>query len=214
MTLLYAIDILGTLVFAISGALQANRHDLDFLGFMVLAVATGVGGGIIRDMMLGATPPAVFQDELYLIVCVIGGLIVFRAAPPIARRWNRVLVADAVGLGVFAAIGAAKGFAFGLGPIGVMMMAALTATGGGVVRDLLVREVPAVIKGGFYATAALLGGLVYWGLAGLELIEPVRVTLTAGVTTGLRFWAMRRNVSLPTARSLETQHGSSARDSR
>ena len=200
MELLYLIDLAGTLVFAVSGALQANRHELDFLGFMVLAVATGVGGGIIRDMMLGATPPAVFQDELYLIVCVVGGVLVFRAAPPIARRWNRVLVADAVGLGVFAAIGAAKAWAFGLGPIGVMMMAALTATGGGVVRDLLVREVPAVIKSGFYATAALIGGLVYWATASAELIEPVRVLVTAGATTGLRFWAMQRRINLPTAR--------------
>ncbi|MBO6577216.1 MAG: trimeric intracellular cation channel family protein [Rhodothermales bacterium] len=202
MDLLYLVDIAGTVVFAASGALQANRHQLDFLGFMVLATATGVGGGIIRDMMLGATPPAVFQDELYLIVCVVTGAIVFRSAPPLARRWNRVLVADAIGLGVFAAIGAAKGHVFGLGPIGIMMMAALTATGGGVVRDLLVREVPAVIKGGFYATAALLGGLVYWALAGIEIIEPMRVLLTAGTTTGLRFWAMARNISLPTAPEL------------
>lgn len=199
MELIYLLDLIGTLVFAISGALQANRHNLDFLGFMVLAVSTGVGGGIIRDMMLGATPPAVFQDELYLIVCVVGGLLVFRAAPPIAKRWNRALVADAIGLGVFAAIGASKGFAFGLGPIGVMFMAALTATGGGVVRDLLVREVPAIIKSGFYATAALLGGLVYWSLGGLELGEPVRLTITAISTTGLRFWAMKRKINLPVA---------------
>ncbi|NNE71248.1 MAG: trimeric intracellular cation channel family protein [Rhodothermales bacterium] len=176
--MIYLLDLIGTLVFAVSGALQANRHQLDFLGFMVLAVSTGVGGGVIRDMMLGATPPAVFQDELYLIVCVVGGVLVFRAAPPIARRWNRVMVADAIGLGVFAAIGAAKGHAFGLGPIGVMFMAALTATGGGVVRDLLVREVPAIIKGGFYATAALIGGLVYWFMGGLELGEPIRLTVT------------------------------------
>ena len=96
MDFIVVFDILGTLVFAISGALQANRHELDFLGFMVLAVATGVGGGMIRDVLLGATPPAVFQNELYLVVCLAGGVVVFLAAPPIACRWNRALVAALV----------------------------------------------------------------------------------------------------------------------
>ncbi|GIV59347.1 trimeric intracellular cation channel family protein [Rhodocaloribacter litoris] len=198
--MLYAVDLLGTFVFALSGAFQANRHGLDFLGFMVLAVATGVGGGMIRDVLLGATPPAALQDEWYLLVCLAGGMAVFWAAPPIARRWNRVLVADAVGLGVFAAMGAARAAAAGLGPIGIVLMAALTATGGGVVRDLLVREVPAVIKGGFYATAALLGGVAFTGTAALGLGEAVAMTTAAVVTTGLRFWAMAHNISLPTGR--------------
>ncbi len=200
--MLYVVDLIGTLLFAISGALQANRHELDFLGFMVLAVATGVGGGMVRDVLLGATPPAVFQDELYLVVCIVGGMVVFWAAPPIARRWNRALVADAIGLGVFAGMGAAKADAYGLGPIGIMMMAAMTATGGGVVRDLLVREVPAVIKGGFYATAALLGGAAFVGAEALGLSEPLRLTAAAVVTTGLRTYAMARNLSLPQAPKL------------
>ena len=202
MELLYVLDIAGTLIFAVSGALQANRHELDFLGFMVLAVATGVGGGMIRDVLLGATPPAVFLDEVYFAVCVLGGVLVFWAAPPIARRWNRMLVADALGLGVFAAIGAAKGAAFGLGPIGIMMMAAITATGGGVIRDLLVREIPNVIKGGFYATAALLGGAVYWGLSFLDLPSEASLALTALATTGLRMLAMWRNIRLPRGQRL------------
>lgn len=200
--MLYFVDLIGTLIFAVSGALQANRHELDYLGFMVLAVATGVGGGMVRDVLLGDTPPAVFRDELYLVVCILGGLVVYVAAPPIAKRWNRTLVADAIGLGVFAGMGAAKASAFGLGPIGVMMMAAMTATGGGVVRDLLVREVPAVIRGGFYATAALLGGAAYLGAEALHLSEPLRLTAAAVVTTGLRLFAMARNLSVPLARKL------------
>ncbi|RMF65204.1 MAG: trimeric intracellular cation channel family protein, partial [Bacteroidetes bacterium] len=97
--MLYVVDLVGTFVFALSGAFQANRHGLDVLGFLVLAVATGVGGGMLRDVLLGATPPAALQDELYLVVCLAGGLAVYWAAPPIAKRWNRVMVADAVGLG-------------------------------------------------------------------------------------------------------------------
>ena len=133
----------------------------------------------------------------------MGGALVFWAAPPIAKRWNRVMVADAIGLGVFAAIGAAKGSAYGLGLIGVVIMAALTATGGGVVRDLLVREVPAVIKKDFYATAALLGGLAFWGSTALGLSEPLAVVITAVTTTALRAFAMIKKLDLPRATRLD-----------
>lgn len=200
--MLYGLDLCGTLIFAISGALKGIRHELDVLGVLVLAVATGIGGGIIRDLFLGATPPAVFQDEWYFVICIVGGLVTFYAAPPIAQRWNRVMVADAIGLGVFAVIGASKGIAYGLGPIGVTMMGALTATGGGVVRDVLVREVPAVIQRDFYATAALIGSLCLWGLHTLGAGPVVQAVVTIGVTTALRFYAMEKNLNLPRATSL------------
>lgn len=189
----------GTFVFAVSGGFKAARCQLDVLGIMVLAVATGVGGGLIRDVLLGATPPAVFQDERYLVVCLAGGLVAFWGAPRVAARWNLVMVADAIGLGVFAALGAAKGSAFGLGPIGIVMMGALTATGGGVVRDMLVNEVPSVIQKDFYATAALIGGgvLLLARTAGLGV--PVQLLVAALVTTALRFYAMVTNLNLPKA---------------
>ncbi|NCQ32918.1 MAG: TRIC cation channel family protein, partial [Armatimonadetes bacterium] len=82
-----ALDLLGTLVFAVSGAFRAVKYELDILGVLVLSVATGVGGGIIRDVVLGATPPAAFRDETYLLLCILGGLVVFVAAPTIAPRW-------------------------------------------------------------------------------------------------------------------------------
>lgn len=197
MTLIDVLDITGTFVFAVAGAFRATRHHLDLLGVMVLAVATGVGGGMIRDMLLGATPVAAIQSELYLGVCIAGGVVVFLAADRVATQWNRVMIMDAIGLGVFAAIGGAKGMAFGLGPIGVMIMAALTATGGGVVRDMLVREVPAVIRHDFYATAALLGGAALLGAEALGLSAPVQITVAAVMTSGLRFYAMVRGVGLP-----------------
>ena len=168
---------------------------------LVLAVATGVGGGMTRDVLLGATPAAVFQDEWYLIVCLAGGAAVFLAAPHIEKRWYRLMVADAVGLGVFAAIGAAKADAYGLGPIGIVMMAGMTATGGGVVRDVLVLEIPAVIREGFYATAALAGGLCYLACGWLGLDPALQLVLTVFVTSGLRFFAMRVDLSLPKAQA-------------
>lgn len=199
MTLIDILDIAGTFVFAVAGAFRATRHRLDLLGIMVLAVATGVGGGMIRDMLLGATPAAAIQSELYLGVCLAGGLLVFLAADHVGAQWNRVMIMDAIGLGVFAAIGGIKGMDYGLGPIGVMIMAALTATGGGVVRDVLVREIPAVIRHDFYATAALIGGAALLGAEALDLARPLQIAVAATVTSGLRFYAMVRGVGLPRA---------------
>jgi len=205
MTTLEVLDIAGTFVFAVAGAFRATRHHLDLLGIMVLAVATGVGGGMIRDMLLGDTPVAAIQSELYLGVCILGGLVVFLASDRVATQWNRVMIMDAIGLGVFAAIGAAKGLAFGLGPIGVMIMAALTATGGGVVRDMLVREVPAVIRHDFYATAALIGGATLLAVNAAGLGSVWQITIAAVVTSGLRFYAMTRGVGLPRARGVDAE---------
>ncbi len=193
------LDIAGTFVFAVAGAFRATRHHLDLLGVMVLAVATGVGGGMIRDMLLGATPVAAIQSELYLSVCLAAGLLVFLASEKVATQWNRVMIMDAIGLGVFAAIGGVKGMEFGLGPIGVMIMAALTATGGGVVRDILVREVPAVIRHDFYATAALLGGAALLGADAAGWSRFAQIAVAALTTSGLRFYAMTRGVGLPRA---------------
>lgn len=200
--MLDALDFAGTFVFAVAGAYRAVRHDLDLLGILVLAVSTGVGGGLIRDVLIGATPPAALENEGYLVICLLGGLTVAFLSAHIEERWNMVMIADAVGLGVFAAIGAAKGVAYGLGPIGVVMMGALTATGGGVVRDVLVREVPAVIKHDFYATAALIGGGALLLCHHLGAPEVVSLWTAAAVTTGLRFYAMRSKMDLPTAREL------------
>jgi len=200
--LTYLLDILGTLVFAVSGAFRAVKYELDILGVLTLAVATGVGGGILRDLLIGYVPPSALRDETYLLVCFLGGLIVFLAAPKIARRWDLVMAADAVGLGVFSALGAAKAAEFHFGPVGIVMMAVLTATGGGVIRDVLVREIPAVIRVDFYATAALGGGLCYLlgGPAGFS--ESFRLLFSLLVATGLRLVAMIYRINLPRVRSL------------
>jgi len=200
--LTYLLDILGTLVFAISGAFRAVKYELDLLGVLVLAVATGVGGGILRDLLIGFVPPSALRDETYLLVCFLGGLLVFLAAPKIARRWDLVMVADALGLGVFSAIGAAKAAEFHLGPLGIVMMAVLTATGGGVIRDVLVSEIPAVIRVDFYATAALCGGLCFLAVGMAGGSEIFQLTSAIFVATGLRLLAMIYKIHLPRVRSL------------
>jgi len=202
MTLLYVLDIIGTLVFAISGAFRAVKYELDILGVLVLSVATGVGGGCIRDLILGATPPAAFQNETYLLTCIAGGLLVFIASRKIARRWDCVMFADAIGLGVFAAIGAAKASSCGLGVVGVLMMAGVTATGGGVIRDILVVEIPAVLRVDFYATAAICGGAAFLGAGAIGLTGGAQLACAVVTTCGLRFLAMRFGISLPKIKSL------------
>lgn len=195
--MLYALDLAGTFVFALSGAFKAVRLRLDWLGVSVLASLTGIGGGIVRDLLLGATPPASLEDEAYVLVCLAGAAAVAFGAPAVAARWNRVMVADALGLGLFAALGAAKGLAHGLGPLGVMLTGTLTAVGGGVVRDVLVGEMPALLYKGFYATAAILGSATLLALDAVGAGEPAQLVVAALVTTGLRLWTLTRNADLP-----------------
>ena len=195
--MIYILDIFGTFVFAVSGAFKAARYELDILGVLVLAIATGVGGGIIRDVTLGYTPPAAFQDEIYLLVCLAGGLVVFVAANKIAPRWDCVMFADAVGLSVFAAIGAAKAQMYDLGGIGIIMMAAITATGGGLIRDVLVREIPAVLRADFYATAALLGGASFIAAGRLGYSQGTQLLCAIAATFLLRVLAIKYGISLP-----------------
>lgn len=200
--LLSILDYVGTVAFALSGAFRAVKYELDLLGVFVLSVATGVGGGILRDVLLGDTPPAALRDGTYLALCLVSGLAVFLAARRLARAWDFVLQADALGLGVFAAIGAAKAEHLGAAPFTVVLMAALTASGGGVLRDLLVREIPAALTSEVYASAALFGGLVWWLSGSAGIPDGLRVALTVAATTALRLAAMRWKLALPRVRRL------------
>lgn len=200
--ILSSLDLLGTLAFAMSGAFRAVKHELDLLGLVVLAAATGVGGGIIRDILLGATPPTALQEETYILVCIAGAFLAILGKRYIALHWDWVMIADAIGLGVFTAIGAAKAEALHSGPITIIMMAALTATGGGVVRDMLVMEVPAILKSDFYATAALIGGGVFVATGHYDMSFEMRLAITIVITCTLRLIAMNQGMQLPRLKSL------------
>ncbi len=204
--LLYILEILGTAVFAITGALKAVKHELDILGILVLATITGTGGGILRDIILGDTPPASFLDETFFIISIISGVAVFFMAPKILRIWKFIRVGDAIGLGLFTAIGAAKGISFDLGIIGIALTGALTATGGGAIRDILVNEVPLVIRKDFYATAAIIGSLLLIGTRALHFNNTISILSVAAFTTGLRLMAMKLQISLPKAGRIHTHN--------
>ncbi len=193
-----AFDLFGTVIFAITGAVRGVRQRLDMLGVVVLACVVGVGGGIIRDTIIGATPVAAFTNELYLLVCIVTGMAVF-FTPPSAINRDIITVCDAIGLGVFTAIGAAKGIQYNLTPIGVVLAGVFTAVGGGVLRDIMVGMVPVVLKSDFYATASLIGGVVYCLL--IHTGTPVFLTfiIVSILVIVLRLLGYRYKIQLPVA---------------
>ncbi len=206
--MLYYLDIFGTIVFAVAGTFKAIKHELDILGVCTLAVITGVGGGIFRDLLLGDSPPAAFRDETYFIACIAAGLVAALLSSKIAKIWKLVKVFDALGLGVFTAIGAAKGLEYGLGYVGILLTGAITATGGGMIRDVLVREIPSVISRDFYATASFLGSaaLIIAMKAGAD--TGVQIIAAITITTLIRLIAMKTGLSLPRVRRLPGFKGS------
>jgi uncharacterized membrane protein YeiH len=196
---LVAFDLGGTFVFALSGATAGVKYRLDLFGVLVLSFAAGNSGGIARDVMIGAVPPAAVSDWRYVAVSILAGLITFYWFGVINHLRSPVLVFDAAGLGLFAVAGASKALAFGAGPVAATLLGMLTGIGGGIVRDVLVREIPTVLRTELYAVAALAGAVVVV-LGGL-----LRVPASAAAGTGaalcfaLRLMAMRRDWHLPIA---------------
>jgi uncharacterized membrane protein YeiH len=159
--LLLALDLIGTFAFGLNGALTAVRAArLDIVGVITLGMITALGGGIIRDLLLGATPPATFSDWRYLAVAAAGALIAFAFSHRLDRLAWPIEVLDAVGLSVFAVTGATKALEYGLGPVQAVILGALTAVGGGTLRDSLILRIPSVMADGLYAIPALVGALI------------------------------------------------------
>ena len=202
-TLLVVFDLGGTFVFALSGATAAVKHRLDLFGVLVLSFAAGNSGGIARDVMIGAVPPAAISDWRYIAVSILAGLITFFWYRIINRLSSPVLVFDAAGLSLFAVSGAGKALAFHAGPVAATLLGMLTGIGGGMVRDVLVREIPTVLRTELYAVAALIGAAVV--VIGRMLHLPSAAAAVAGAVLcfGLRFMAMRRGWKLPIARPLK-----------
>ena len=202
-TLLVALDLGGTFVFALSGAMAGVKHRLDLFGVLVLSFAAGNSGGIARDVMIGAVPPAAIGDWRYLAVSILAGLVTFNWYKVINRLSSPVLVFDAAGLALFAVSGAGKALAFHAGPVAATLLGMLTGIGGGMVRDLLVREIPTVLCTELYAVAALIGAAVV--VIGRMLHLPSAAAAAAGAVLcfGLRLMAIRRGWQLPIARSLK-----------
>ena len=194
--LLSTLDLVGVAVFAVSGALAAARKQMDVFGALVLATVTAVGGGTLRDVLLGA-PVFWLEQPSYLWVCAAGATaaVVARRLANFAR-WP-LLVADALGLALFCVLGAQKAAAAGISHTGVVVLGMLTAVAGGMVRDLLCGEVPLVLRREIYATAAFAGAAVFAGSRALGLGEAAAIGLGAGVALTLRLAALRFGLALP-----------------
>lgn len=205
-SLVSLLDLAGTFAFAISGALVAVRNRLDLFGVLVLAFAAAAAGGILRDIALGATPPVALVDWRYAAVSIAAGLLTFFRHAQVERMRNPVQLFDAVGLGLFAVLGTSKALQAGLGPLAAIMLGILTGVGGGVVRDVLVAQIPGVLKRELYAVAALLGAVVV--VAGDRAdLPPAPVAIVGAVLCFILRWlAIRRGWRLPVARDKDSSN--------
>ena len=199
---LLVLDLIGTFVFALSGGAAGVKERLDLFGVLVLSFAAASAGGIMRDLLIGAVPPAAISDWRYLAVSLLAGLIMFFWYP-ISERLrtlrNHVLIFDAAGLALFAVVGTQKALGYRLNPVMAAVLGVLTGIGGGMLRDVLVAQIPNVLRAELYAVAALAGAAVV--VVGHVLNLPPTMTAIAGAALcfGLRFVAIRRGWHLPVA---------------
>ena len=195
------IDLLGTFAFAASGATVGVRREVDLFGVLVLSFAAATAGGIIRDVLIGATPPASLADWRYLAVACSAGVIVFYRSALVERFRNPVQMLDAAGLGLFAVAGTSKALSAGLTPTSAVLLGVLSGIGGGMARDVLVAEVPAVLRSELYASAALVGAIFVVAADALGLARPPAMAAGAIACFVLRFMAIRYGWHLPVART-------------
>jgi uncharacterized membrane protein YeiH len=198
-TFVRILDLGGTFVFAISGAVAAVNRRLDIFGVLVLSFVTGNFGGIGRDLLIGAVPPAALTDGRYLLVSVLAGLITFFSYAGVHRLRSPVLLFDAAGLSFFAITGAQKALTFGLSPVMSALLGMLTGIGGGMTRDVLLAEIPQVLRSDLYAVAALAGASIVVIGDMLSLSFSVSALAGGAVCFGLRFMAIRHGWHLPVA---------------
>jgi uncharacterized membrane protein YeiH len=193
------LDLSGTFVFALSGALAGARRELDLFGVLVLSFAAGNSGGITRDLLIGAVPPGAVSDWRYLGVSLLAGMITFYCSPLIVRMSNPILLFDAAGLALFAVTGSSKALAHGLNPVMATALGMVTGIGGGMVRDVLLAEIPTVLRAELYAVAALAAAAIV--VIGHMLQLPIApVTAVALISCFLlRVMAIRRGWRLPVA---------------
>jgi uncharacterized membrane protein YeiH len=179
--------------------MTAVRHRLDMFGILVLSLAAATFGGMARDVLIGALPPAALADWRYIAVSLLAGLIIFFRYSTSSRLRTPILILDGAGLALFAVSGTLKALAFGVTPVSAIMLGVLTGVGGGVARDILVAEIPTVLRAELYAVAALAGATVVVVGRALQLPSIPVTVAAAALCFGLRFMAIRYGWRLPVA---------------
>lgn len=193
---LYYFDLFGTLVFAISGVLTALDKKFDLVGSIIIGLITAVGGGSLRDLLIGSTPVGWMKDEYYLIAILLGVLLSYALKPWIIRLKRSMFLFDTLGIGVFTIMGLQKTLDTGLSIPVALLMGVVSAVFGGVIRDVLCNEVPLIFRRQIYASACLAGGLVY--VLGLQASLPALwISLVSiAIVVGIRYLSVRYNWSL------------------
>jgi len=197
--LVRALDLIGTFVFAMSGASLGVRRGLDLFGVLVLGFVTAVAGGIMRDVLIGAVPPAALASWEPMALALVAGLLAFRFDRVLDRLRHPVQFFDAAGLGVFAVAGTQKALAVGLDWPMAVVLGMISGIGGGIVRDVLTAQVPTLLRKEIYAVAALAGGLVVVGGATMQLESTLGALAGITVCVSLRMLALYRGWTLPVA---------------
>ncbi len=206
LTLILWLNLVGTFVFGLSGGLAGVRARFDLFGVLVLALVVALAGGIIRDLLIGA-PPATFRDWRYLAAAGAAGLAAFAARTVLERIWNVIQVLDAAGLALFCVTGAAKAVEFHLGAAQAIILGAITGTGGGMLRDILLRQTPTVLRQDLYAVPALAGAAVVVAAHSAGSNNPAYPVLGFAVCFAIRLAALRFNLQLPVASSERQANG-------
>ncbi|MDJ0940515.1 MAG: trimeric intracellular cation channel family protein [Woeseiaceae bacterium] len=200
MNVIYILEMIGTAAFAISGALAASRKNMDIFGFCVLALMPAVGGGTLRDLILGRTPVFWVADNSYVIVALVTAVIAFFGIYRPGTRQRLLIWADAMGLALFAALGTEISLEYNAGPIVAIMLGVATAVTGGMIRDIIVNEIPLVLSKEIYATAAFVTGVVFVLAEKLGAGDEVALIAAVIAGFGVRALAIRYNWSLPAPR--------------
>lgn len=195
------LELVGLYVFATSGALMAIDKGFDIVGILILAMVTALGGGILRDLVIGDTPPAAFSDVSYLVIPLAAAAVTFFAHPLVQRLSFTVLVFDAAGLGLFCVTGTLKALDFHLGSLQAVLLGITTAVGGGLLRDITARETPALVQveTDLYSIPAAAGAVVVAGAYHTSLPMPVVATCAAVLVFLFRLVAMLRHWTAPRA---------------
>jgi len=197
MDIIYVLDLIGTTAFAASGAWVGVRKHMDLFGVLVLGVVTAVGGGTLRDLLLGDIPPFSLKDEAYIYIAIVVSLVVFANRKRFELFEKPLLYFDAIGLGTFVVIGTTKAIDFQLGALGAVLMGVMTGTAGGVMRDLLANQVPLILRREIYASACVAGGALLVILEGNGVAPAAAALLSAGTVILVRLLAIHYDWSLP-----------------
>ena len=197
-TLQLVLDLLGTFVFGLNGALTAmEAENLDLVGVVVLAVITALGGGIIRDVLIGSLPPAAFRDWRYLAVGAGAGIAAFLARRLWVRLQRSITVLDAAGLALFCVTGTTTAFAAHLGPFQSVVLGTITGVGGGTLRDIVIRRVPTVLSSGLYAVPAACGASLTALALSLNFYSSAIAIVAAALCFAIRMAGARFNLNVP-----------------